>query len=746
MTQTAGKGEQVMKASHSRGGFLQACVFVALALCLAVLIPRCILLPEADFTGEHVPNERPVVRITGGVLEDSLDTETQIHFYWYGADEDGVIHHFEWAVDDTISQNAWRTTTFYDQSIPFTSSTGDSAGQFTEWHTFYIRSVDDQGLTSRPDRRYFNSSTIAPTTEIIQPVPEQSATWASTLRISWKGEDLDAASPDKLPLSFEVKHIRAGDINVYDKEEVRLAFEDRDNLLLGDLDPDDYPDEGGYLDEARSAWKRVAGSVDTEWLYEMIAGQFFGFAVRAIDEAGAREVEMVRSQNWVIFNVGDRHISIWISEPALGVRHFNTPAFGEPWKVTVAPEQTFRFQWIGDASASGTEAGPCNYGFDIPDPSDQSEPFRAADGMGGWIGWAPRDRMQRAVSFPTADEGKSHFFYLKMRDVSRNQLTETQCAIEIKVAEFSFARKFLVVDDLRGAPKACLGNPPYDEFTDAWRERVFVGMNEYLPPGESPTTYDVYGINEPTTGDPNIPEDFLDFLGGYQTVIWDCGHSRESGFARAARKLYLSQYIGVGGNLLCYVFQGPVTDITMAFPFEYLRPKCAAPDLLRTDFYWNRFSFLWQMLHLRECVDKASGNSTQTRNPKTLIAADAYDPDYPDLALDTGTGKWSCGSTYRGILNYECLVPLVESDEIDPWYLRDPGLEILYTGVSLSEDSKLNGRPVAWRTMASAEDFEAGLDRGRIVCFGFHPYYFEDAGVERAMTRALNWLITGSDN
>lgn len=734
---------------------LQGPIQIAAALVLVVgfglLIPQCILFPDSDFTGEIVGNSRPTVQITGGVLVDSSEARSKIHFYWHGADEDGVIRYFEWAIDDTITEQAWRQTTNFDAAIFFQAATlDDSTSSFSDWHTFFVRSVDNDNARSRPDKRYFNSFTIAPTTKIIKPESEGSGLpgWASTLRVQWRGEDLDARGADRLPATYEIKHVLVpGGVTYTDEEEMARLFERAPNLLLGTLDPGDYPSTGEYYKQAEKAWKCVDGSVDTEWLENMESGKKYAFAIRAVDEAGAVEQELRRPRNWMIWVAGDHLILVWIYEAALGGRAFDMPAFGEPWDVTVAPDQTFRFQWVGDASSAGTDPGPCNYGFDIPDPTDETEPYRATDAMGGWIGWATRSRMQEAISFPASDEGKTHFFYLKMRDVSNNRATEAQAVIAVKVARFSFARKFLVVDDLRSSPRSCFGAPPTDEDTDAWRDRVLSSMAEFLPVGEEAGHYFTFGETEGAGAIPDIPENFLDILGRYQTVIWDCGHSAGRVGLRlaAGENMYLSQYVGVGGNLLLFTHQGPIMAITENFPFTRDVPRCPNPGILVRTEYWNEFGFLWQQLYLRGCMAKATGTG-MTQKKNSLIGAQALNPRYPDLALDYGPDKWFCGPDSRGIVNFECMTSNIGEEGLDPWYERDTdGLQILYTARTWRDSTKLTGRPVAWKTFTSQEDIAVGIKRGRLVCFSFHPYFFQEGGVEGAMTRALTWLVTNSD-
>jgi hypothetical protein len=123
------------------------------------------------------------------------------------------------------------------------------------------------------------------------------------------------------------------------------------------------------------------------------------------------------------------------------------------------------------------------------------------------------------------------------------------------------------------------------------------------------------------------------------------------------------------------------------------------------------------------------------------VGAIALDPLYPDLRLDFP--RW--GSNTKGIRNYECLAPDPTQPGATPWYERQPGMTLLYTAKTMSPGSALAGMPVAWRTNATAEEVQAGSDRGRIICFSFNPFYFEVAPMKGAMTLALNWLVEGED-
>ncbi len=47
---------------------------------LPTLGPGCILVPEDAFDGDRIPNRAPRAWITGGVLSDSSDSPSTVHF------------------------------------------------------------------------------------------------------------------------------------------------------------------------------------------------------------------------------------------------------------------------------------------------------------------------------------------------------------------------------------------------------------------------------------------------------------------------------------------------------------------------------------------------------------------------------------------------------------------------------------------------------------------------------------------
>ncbi|MCK4413691.1 MAG: hypothetical protein KAY32_09110 [Candidatus Eisenbacteria sp.] len=720
---------------------------------LAIVVPQCLLVPERGLVGEHVANQRPSVRITGGVVIDAIDPDSaadataRVHFYWFGSDNDGVIRWFEWAIDDTVSEDAWQRTERFDAQIPFQAHTRASEDDFSGWHTFFVRSVDDDYARSAADRRFFNAHTIAPETEIIQPrQTDPNVRWARTLKVTWSGEDADGSRADRLPSFFEYKRVRFLSTPDWTRpDKIREAFEALPNEFLVDsLNANDYPPgEAGYYAAALRSWVRVPGTVGDVWLKNLQSGQRYGFAVRAIDEAGAVEPD-IDWDNWIIFIAKEKQILLTVSEPSFGAKLFSLHEY-QTWEVSVAPEQFFRFQWSGDASNSGTDPGPSNYGFDIPEPEEEID--RALDGMGGWIGWGMRSKMDAAVSFPREDEGITHNFYMKMRDISGLKETETRAHVAMTVARLSFYKKFLIIDDIVGGlvPRRCnISDPrgaPTDQQSDEYILRIFESVNEFLPEGDEVGIYNFWGNND-ARAELRHDDAFLDTLGLYQNLIWVTGASEETGLQSTARSGLLASYIGAGGNMLLTCYLGPMTALVEDFSVWDDEPRCPY-EVLTPGAIWDPFSLLYQQLRLRGCIDiprdDAAGDNHYIRY--SMVGARAENQLYPDLALDWE--EWGC--TDRGLWQFEALWPDIQDPDEVPWYDQDNGLEILYRSMTFRETSRLDSLPIAYRTFATAEDSTQGIMPGRIVVFGFDPYYFQEHSVKGAMTLALQWVVTGSE-
>jgi len=705
---------------------------------------QCILIPEGDLAGHREANRPPTVQITGGVLADSTAAGSRVHFRWFGADEDGVVSWFEWALDDTTSEGAWHRTPCAEQVVLVPATQPIQGGMAADWHTFYVRAVDDQQARSQVVACIFNATTILPSSWISYPVPGDALRWAPGVRVHWRGEDLDAANIERRPAFYEIKHIEDPGVDITDDAAVRRLFEEGPNLLL-QPEPDDYPADPacGYLEEAGRAWTRVSGSVTEVELSDMEIGRRYLFGVRAIDEAGAREQKFRRNENWVATRADVPRVPVFLYEPTAGGHLFDGSVFENPWRITVAPGQALHFAWQVDVEGSGSEQWICNYGVDVlcPDPIGYHEFI----GPGSWEGWARRHQTRTPIAFG-ADQGPVHWFYLKVRAIPDRPEWETRCLVEIRVQDPARFKKLLIVDDQRRRPFSP-GSPALrvdDAREDAWRSEVLCSLADLLPSGEQAGQFNTFP-DEASSPAVAIPEDFLDLMDEYQTVVWDCAASDPCGLQTAVNDLTLSRYVGRGGNLLLLVWGGVVSTVTGRFPLN--ADDYCVPDLgnITGESRWNQFGFLWQHLHLRGPVDKPRGEERQ-RDRRSLVRAVAVDPSYPDIPLDPT--RWGSDPRYpengRGDWFYECLVPDRSEAGSPAWYERDEALRVLYSARCYTDvGHNLNDKPIAWSIdPARGRDPRPGY--GRIVCLNFHPFYYDPHATEMAMSRALAWLMTGN--
>ncbi|MBD3160505.1 MAG: hypothetical protein GF346_00165, partial [Candidatus Eisenbacteria bacterium] len=485
-----------------------------------LLAAGCLLIPDDQEEGTRVSNLRPKVQITAGAAtSDSAGIDYKVRFQWLGSDEDGVVRRFEYAVDDTTTEGAWRDTTGYNVDLRMRAShrrdPGDeSDAVFTDWHTFYIRAVDNEYAVSRSDHRYFNARTIAPSAKITFPsITSGAPSLVKTFSIEWEGEDMDSSQPEREPAFYEYKLIQLR-TQFFDDEEIVDSLYAKPNVLLDSLRAGD-----------RTAWVRVDGSVRERTLRDLqdTGSAVLVFALRAIDEAGATEPFLERGDNFIVFHVQDKDSqpNVRISEPTLGSHQF--PSDGAVWQVEVPTNTPIRFRWTGDASYYGSRVGNVNYGLDVPDPADPR--FLDPQGIGGWIGWSDREKLAVPFIFPDSENGQTHIFYLQMKDESDEDDSIRLCTVIMTIVAFTFERTALLVDD---APITYGLNPrDQDEIHDAFIERFVGRMRDYAPQG-----LDRRSLYKPRSGYPESlnPTDNeripLAEMARYEALLWSFNFTR----------------------------------------------------------------------------------------------------------------------------------------------------------------------------------------------------------------------------
>lgn len=111
-------------------------------------------------------NLAPDTRLTSapGPLDQA---NYRVHMYWEGSDPDGYVNGYFYTWDDTTG-TAWEFTSRTDSLF---KAVIDTAGE-TRRHTFYVRSVDNEGkLDPSPARIRFDAWTVVPVIDSLRRIP-----------------------------------------------------------------------------------------------------------------------------------------------------------------------------------------------------------------------------------------------------------------------------------------------------------------------------------------------------------------------------------------------------------------------------------------------------------------------------------------------------------------------------------------------------------------------------------------------
>jgi hypothetical protein len=759
---------------------------------LLLLCAGCLLIPSDQESGNRIGNRRPAVEITAGAASaDSAGIDYKVDFRWRGADDDGVVTQFQYAIDDTTTESAWQDTTAYSvvvkvQSthLPLVDPLDNTDVWLRDWHTFYVRAVDNEYATSLVDKRYFCSRTIAPKTTITFPkaLAGVAGNYRRTLIIEWTGEDLDSSAPDKSPIYYEIKLIRTATFSADSTVQRQLRVDN--NTFLDSVSSGDH-----------KRWLRIPGTVHQKILFLAPTNpngqESYVFAIRAIDEAGAVEPFLEETKNWVKFTVNTEQSRprVTITERFLGQHTFIGDTWGTPTNPLEVPAGTeLRFKWTGNADSYGSKPGNSNYALAMRsdfDPAD--ERFRDANGINGWIGWALWEGTSQPIIFSPEDDGAIHIFYLRMRDITDAPGSEALCAVVMRVVAFRFNHTALLVDDARLSSYTGLTNRNQDQIHDAFIAR-FTGRMLDLAPDAPPGGLEQVSLYMPAT---NAPEGRsptaatalkASKMAQYQALLWSYNYGGTSGNPgglafhefdyqnnnEIPQKHLLASFVAAGGKL--FLFGGrPLSALVnlggnSGPDFPKLPPQVAEQSgrLRFTD-----TNFVWKFLHVRNqivgvdalnCAGTPPNEHQQFRDG--LMRCVSTNPAYPDLYLDLA--KWNPDDTTRcnqpgfrtpdgGILDWE---GVIDGDPRDPdggysAHVPDPGLDTLYTAVCTSwvggTMSTWDGAVIAQRYESTHADTIRGTQQGRVIMFTFQPYPFMEGPAINAGTAAINWLMTGSD-
>jgi hypothetical protein len=396
----------------------------------------------------------------GGPHGDALGTTYRVHFYWAGTDLDGTIDHFDFilldhpAIGDSIAAGAqhrieveppaaddprWMATSATDsvfvtradvlrrdpRPIPELGETTQGVLQqsFERWHTLFVRAVDNEGVPDpTPVYRSFNSTTLAPSVALLQPVsPGQVFHGPPVSILNWDGAD------------------PVGDLRFQKPIGARWALiPSRPN----GPEWEGWPEALYVLPEsAWSPWHRwdAADGLGLRAVLRNLkppdaGGGYYIFAVQAIDEAGAVTPVFdyaTPGQNNAVKIVvgGTTGPLILVDERYLG--RFTFSQGSPPQVLDIGTGQTVRFRWRADASRYGGTIVAYRYGWNIRNLEDDQH----------WEqGWSASALAAPSQSF----RGGTQRFFLEARD---NAESVTRAVFELLVQPVKLERHLLIVDD-----------------------------------------------------------------------------------------------------------------------------------------------------------------------------------------------------------------------------------------------------------------------------------------------------------
>lgn len=408
---------------------------------IAALFGLCALAPLAGcakgLQGSLLLNERPVVELTLAPASATNRFHYAYEFKWFGYDPDGRVDHFEYAVDPPSApgaDTAWTATTRFAVTLEFSAGVDDSIGPPTrsiDFHTFVIRAVDARGTPSAPEARSFFSSTVAPTVQILSPIPTALATVRvpPTTRITWEGRDPDGVNT-QVPVKYKWILLSASS-----EFPVERALLDPDSLRR-------------FYAPHFTGWDSTDAETRSVQLLNLAPGATYIFAVVAFDEAGAwspafsLNTNMLRLRADFATSLGPK---ITVSN---NVFTFTYPSGGyslDPNREVaydVLPGRTTFITWSAEA---GPGANVSSYRWKLDGDVTDETPRADDQDLEHWS--TPSALVTRADLGPFGS-GEVHRFYLEVEDNNGNR---SLGIVRINVLSFetSFSQDLLIVDDTR---------------------------------------------------------------------------------------------------------------------------------------------------------------------------------------------------------------------------------------------------------------------------------------------------------
>ncbi len=630
-------------------------------------------------TGERVENRKPFVRLTGGPIQgDSVSYATD--FFWRGWDDDGVIDRYQYAIDipadftlDEINNPltpgiAWTDTAAFRARFLFKTPFQDtiiSAGgvilpeRYRGDHTFYIRSVDNEGKHSDVDFLSFTARTVTPKTQFTIPqvtseVPVLDV--GRQVNVAWSGVDPDSPDPRRRPAYYEWKLIPTSVLI--------LPALDLSYAVLTTPGPN-FP------------WHRV-GADTTSLSLSLTTPQGYILAVRAIDEACGVENKFIRGQNCVVMSALSSNNGtplLTVSERALGSHTF--PSDGPVAEFEIPARRNIRFNFGADVSAYGGVLQGYNYGIDVEDVDNDGP-------TSNFKGWTLIPFTFDPIIF---NNPGIHVMTVKCRDTGGGVTIGT---IILRVIAFPLDKELLYVDDYRLSRLGSVSDAMMDARVDDMLRSV--GIEEY-------DKIDTWGP-EDLGLNPGVIK--LSDVSRYRTILWSNFGSGLGGSnttveaAVCGSSRIVQSYASAGGSIWFYGDQlfgsfrqfGQGCRVSLGYDetnglnFDAQHFPCQFLQICGGDF--------------REAKRNPSQNGLLRVRPTAKVAAE----NFPTAEVDS-------------TVHFLPGIPYVDA-MFQPIF-AGAGLDTVYTMQAPASNSSFNNKPVAFRY----RDLNPTPIQGPVAMFGF---------------------------
>ena len=471
--------------------------------------------------GTRKPNQPPTIWLSAAPPEGSVERYS-VQLYWGGWDPDGEIAFYEYCItdndpgrsfdpSDTTGADKWSRVYGPDSTFLFTAdqladtNTTNLVSEFLRSHTFFVRSVDHEGLASpEPAYRSFTARTLSP--DVTIQIPRRNgfnpATVPSITTFRWTARDyindmLTKTDPESVSWIMEplknhgndwakgIKWIRDLPVNSPLWDDWRYYKAPLDSGKWWTTPPKDF---GNYL-----------------------------FAIRAKDEAGAitpvfdevynvRRVLVSRLTQGSLLTVYNKYMGNVVTSSAnTALTILDLPA-GVPVDFTI----------YATAEHYGGVVSGYRYGWDMADLTQPDQ----------WeIDWTPFTIIDNATKVATARiPARTYFFgtHVFTVEVIDNSQFISRVEVKVNIVQFTMQKNLLLLDDYAEgsqggweSPQGKGVNPSDIEHDQFWVDML--STVDGFDPGLDvlPSSFN--------TQHPNIiPSDKLPLadVAAYKSIIW----------------------------------------------------------------------------------------------------------------------------------------------------------------------------------------------------------------------------------